>query len=100
LNPREWLPPIILERAMTDLNLPERRNWSREFLSDAFHLKINDAIEILDQDNVAPVNGRVANIQQTPTGEWRVGVQIESYHLPGVYENSPNHSIADCRNSR
>jgi hypothetical protein len=95
------------------MNLPDRRKWVREFginepveirttrqatildespaglgllLSNATDLQIGELIEILDRDGVA-VTGRIANVQQTPSGEWRVGVQLESYHLPGVYES-------------
>lgn len=91
----------------------DRRQWAREFadhemvticisraakvldespaglgllLSDAGDLRVNEPIEIQDRDGVSRLAGRIANLQRAESGEWRVGVELHSYHLPGVYD--------------
>ena len=49
-------------------------------------LKIDEQVEINEVDGIVRLTGRVANIQQMSSGQWRIGVELASYHLPSVYE--------------
>ena len=93
----------------------ERREWAREFandeeitisfsrsakvldespaglgllMADVGDLRINEPVEIYDQDGVSRLSGRIANLHRTESGQWRVGIELKSYHLPGVYFDS------------
>ncbi len=93
----------------------DRRKWNREFtndevvtisisrsarvldesaaglgllVADAGNLQINESVEILDQDGVSRLTGRIANLHRMESGQWRLGIELKSYHLPGVYDTT------------
>ena len=71
------MPAKILDESPAGIGL---------LLARAGDLKINQQIEIRAPKNMPPVVGRVANLQLTESGFWRLGIELDESCLPGKYD--------------
>jgi hypothetical protein len=56
----------------------------------AADLRIDDRLKIQFSGEYTPICGRIAQIRRVSGHEWRLGVDLEPFHLPGIYENAIN----------